>query len=71
MGADLFTRAEPAPPSPAFAKALKPLPPLVVDGHLVFRCAVCTGPASFGFGVAIRAEKLGTWFCAAHKAFGA
>lgn len=40
-------------------------PALRPDGQ--FACAVCGGPAHFGFGVKLLAGELGRWACAAHR----
>jgi hypothetical protein len=34
------------------------------------RCLVCGQPASFGFGVSVRAGREGRWTCAAHRPQG-
>jgi hypothetical protein len=36
------------------------------DGHFVHYCA-CGLEASFGYGVSLRAGKLGTWYCREHR----
>jgi len=41
-----------------------PASPLRPDGQ--FGCAVCGGPAHFGFDVKLRAGKLGRWACRQH-----
>lgn len=73
---DLFAAVPSAAPSPpptpsaAFKRALKPVPPLLVDGRQVFRCAMCRETAHFGFGCDGKRGVIGTWFCAEHKAYG-
>jgi hypothetical protein len=39
--------------------------PIRPDGQ--FACAVCGGPAHFGFGVKLLAGQLGRWSCAEHR----
>ena len=34
---------------------------------LLHPCSVCGGDASFGSGVALLKDRLGTWYCAAHR----
>jgi len=37
---------------------------------LVFTCLVCGREACFGYGVALREGKIGTWYCTAHRPRG-
>ena len=37
------------------------------DGNFIHRCRACGKEASFGYGVSLRNNKLGTWFCAEHR----
>jgi hypothetical protein len=41
-------------------------PTIRADGQ--FACAICGGPAHFGFGVKLRANRLGRWACRDHVA---
>jgi len=34
---------------------------------MVFRCEVCGKEACFGYGVALLKDRIGTWYCRAHK----
>jgi hypothetical protein len=43
-----------------------PRPVLRPDGQ--FACAICGAPAHFGFGVRLRADRLGRWACRDHVA---
>lgn len=61
---DIFDApAEPPPPDEA-----SPPTNASVDasGHLLHRCNVCGGEASFGIGVGLRKGDLGLWYCFAH-----
>jgi hypothetical protein len=40
---------------------------LSASAHRDHRCFVCGQPAPFGFGVRLREEQKGRWFCAAHR----
>jgi hypothetical protein len=37
------------------------------EGHFIHVCCKCGTHAAFGFGVNLRADKLGTWYCGEHK----
>jgi hypothetical protein len=37
------------------------------EGRFLHRCCKCGVHASFGYGVNLRADKLGTWFCGDHR----
>ena len=39
------------------------------DGHLIHLCH-CGQPGPFGYGVNLRADKLGTWYCREHRPTG-
>ena len=34
---------------------------------IVFRCAICGAYACYGYGVNLRADRIGTWYCPQHK----
>jgi hypothetical protein len=37
------------------------------EGHFIHVCCKCGTHAAFGFGVNLRADELGTWYCGIHK----
>lgn len=37
------------------------------DRRFIHRCHTCGEHAVFGFGVNLRDDKLGTWFCGKHR----
>ena len=41
------------------------------DGLLLHFCAECGAWGAFGYGVNLRASRLGRWYCAAHRPQGA
>ena len=41
------------------------------DRHFIHECAVCGIEASFGYGVNLRGDELGSWFCGKHRPDGA
>ena len=34
-----------------------------VDGRFIHPCCICGKQAQFGYGVSLRNNKLGTWYC--------
>jgi hypothetical protein len=39
----------------------------IIDGYLIHNCCVCGVEASFGYGVSLLKNQLGTWYCAQHR----
>jgi hypothetical protein len=37
------------------------------DGRFIHRCCVCGEQAFFGYGVSLRQDKLGVWYCGEHR----
>jgi hypothetical protein len=37
------------------------------EGRFIHRCCKCGAHAAFGYGVNLRADKLGTWYCGHHR----
>ena len=61
---DLF-QAEEGPEPTALPEIVEERPAVRPDGQ--FACAVCGGPAHFGFGVKLLAGQLGRWACTEHR----
>ena len=40
-----------------------PEPHFDADGNFIHRCRACGAGANFGYGVSLRSNKLGTWYC--------
>jgi hypothetical protein len=71
--APLFTQAPLAESEPGFCEPCVARRGRVEarDGLFLHFCAECGAWGAFGYGVNLRADQLGRWYCAAHRPQGA